>query len=567
MKPVLRAMLLCLVLVLAATILRITYLNALMDDPGRINVGGDPNHHFNIAYNVAHGRGPFTDFVFSFWFRHPALPVMTDIYPPGVHYVLGLFMTIFGDEYAVARYTCLFFGSIAGCAALFLARQFMSIGPAFAVAAIVVLNPVHLEHSTIVMTPVIGSFFVWLAVAILLKYKQAYVWKGLAVGWGHLCMSALGPLSLAFLAREFLPAKDHANRPALLKRLVLYGIGVLLAVGPWALQTYRYFGRPLYTNFAFYPFTPNWVPMNYATVPPSVAGFVQSSGGIFGVTKLYFSYFLEGFNRCYTQALPLSAPVDRWAYILNVAIIGVGLIQLFRNGVARALAFVAFFTSFLFVLSLGSTANEGYLSTRHVLVFAPFVAILWVLGLQLIGEGLLRGIKVASPRLLAFIPRLRIAGYALVFILLSAATWTWSSYFRNWKYYDMTGAPESPFSEIFAFHYFWGRRSLELEQAAEWIRSNTSENAVFMYGKTPQDFWAATRRRVVVDPVFAGGQPSRAAEEVKFYNVNYLALDSNDTIYERAEHPADPGAAYGGLKLSKVWNNADSSFVIYKIEE
>jgi hypothetical protein len=563
-----RALLICLPLVVAAALLRLDYLHGLTDDPNRANVGGDPNHHFNIAWNIAHGRGPVTDFIFSYWFRHPAFPALTDIYPPGVHYVIGAFLTLFGDSYSVARFTCLFFGSIACCAAYFLARQFLPVGLAFLVGATVVLNPVHIEHSTIIMTPIIGSFFVWLILALLLRHDGGNIWKGLLVGWGHLCMSALAPLSLAFVIREFFLCRFKGDRfGACGRRFILYALGVSIALAPWALETYRYFGKPLYTNFAFYPFTSNWVPMNHSTTPPSLARFVESNGGYLGTARLYGSYFLAGLVRSYTQALPLSTPRSLPADTINLSLIALGLVQLFRRDTARALAFLGFFASFLLLLSVGSTANEGYLSSRHVLIFAPLVIIVWALGLQLLFEGAKRMTIRAIPALVQFRTAVTMAGWVVLLVACFAVTRTWRHYFHHWKYYEMEGARETPFSEIFAFHYFWSRRSPELEAATEWIRTNTSPNAVFMYGKTPQDFWAATRRRVVVDPVFAGGAPSRAADEAKFYNVDFLALDSNNTIYPREPLPADVSAAYGGLKLTRVWSNAAGSFVIYKLEK
>jgi hypothetical protein len=129
----------------------------------------------------------------------------------------------------------------------------------------------------------------------------------------------------------------------------------------------------------------------------------------------------------------------------------------------------------------------------------------------------------------------------------------------------MAGAKETPFSEIYAFHAFWMKRNPELEEASRWVVANTSPNAIFMYGSTPQDFWALTRRRVVIDPVYAGGSPARAATEVNFYNVGFLVLDSSSSIYPRAPQAADLAQAYPGLKLSVAWKNATGSLVIYKI--
>ena len=72
--------------------LRIIYLLTKTGEVAKINLGGDPCHHFNIAYNISKLNGPKTDFIFSFWHRHEVLPALTDIYPPGFHLFAALFI-------------------------------------------------------------------------------------------------------------------------------------------------------------------------------------------------------------------------------------------------------------------------------------------------------------------------------------------------------------------------------------------------------------------------------------------------------------------------------------------
>jgi hypothetical protein len=560
--------LICFALVTSALLLRISFLRALTNDPNSLNFGGDACHHYNIAWNVAHGRGPFTDFIFAYWFHHPALPALTDIYPPGVHYVLAIFLNLLGDNYGSARLASLFFGSIAGCIVYLLARQFTGRGLSFVAASILVLNPVHIEHSTVVMTPVIASFFVWMTVLIFLKYRGGFVWKGALAGWSHLCMSALVPLSLGFVLSEWLRRnKEPASKRGFCRGVAMFVLGIIICLGPWAVQTYRYFGKVFYTNFAFYPFTQSWVPMNYETTPPSLVAFIQSSGGVTGVTKIYAMQFFAGLRRVYFQALPLSTPDYAWVTPLSVVFVALGIIRLCRREtIDRAVLFLICFLSFLLMLSIGSTANGGVLFTRHVIVFIPFVAILWVLGVELLAVQLKKLALSVNPRLERYSGAVRSMALSAGMVVLAATSWTWISYFRHWTPYNMAGARETPFSEIYAFRAFWMEQHPELEEAARWVVANTSPNAVFMYGSTPQDFWALTHRRVVIDPVYAGGSPVRARAEAIFYNVDFLVLDSTATIYPRSPHPTDLAQSYPGLRLSRVWVNGSGSIDIYKIE-
>ena len=72
--------------VFVGLILRLTYLYFKVGEISKINLGGDPCHHFNIAYNISKLNGPKTDFIFAFWHRHETLPALTDVYPPGFHF-------------------------------------------------------------------------------------------------------------------------------------------------------------------------------------------------------------------------------------------------------------------------------------------------------------------------------------------------------------------------------------------------------------------------------------------------------------------------------------------------
>ncbi len=78
--------------------------------------------------------------------------------------------------------------------------------------------------------------------------------------------------------------------------LALVVVGAAIVIAPWAIWTYGYFGKPLYSNLNFYPFTHSWVPMNYATVPPNPAAFIEASGGIIGVAKVYGAIIVRAFD-------------------------------------------------------------------------------------------------------------------------------------------------------------------------------------------------------------------------------------------------------------------------------
>lgn len=552
--------LICLILVGAAAWLRWKFLTAITANPASINYGGDPAHHFNIANNVAHGRGPVTDFIFSFWFRHPKLPALTDIYPPGVHYVLAAFLKFFRNDFATARFVCLGFGSLAPALVYLLARQFLGYVLAFVAAALLVLNPVHLEHSTVVMTPVIASFFVWLTLLVYLRVSGAPFWKGMLAGWSHLCMSALPALAFSFLVGEGWSAMRRRPRFARLRAGIgLFIVGAGLVLAPWAIRTSLYFGKPFYSNFNFYPVVHSWVPMNYETVAPTAKAFIDSNGGLTGTLSLYMVEFARAAEVTYLQAFPLAAPTPiGWEFTPGLLLLAAGVWQLFRLNRRGGLLLISFFFPLLALTALGSTGLGGHLSTRHVIVFVPFVMIGWALGLDFIRAALVRHVPSLrvqlSPSSARMIPQVALA---IVMVAFAVETSSWAGNFQTWRRNN---------SELYAFWWFWKRSYPELEEAASWIRNNTPKTTVLMYGSTPQDLWALTRRPVVIDPVYAGGNPLRAAEEAKYYEVHYLVLDASDTIYRRNPLPANVNQAYPGLNLLPVWGNQKNTIQIYKIQ-
>ena len=66
--------------------LRIYYLLRKTGDIFQANLGGDSCYHYNVSQNILEGIGPKTSFIFSFWFPHPNIPALTDLYGPGYHY-------------------------------------------------------------------------------------------------------------------------------------------------------------------------------------------------------------------------------------------------------------------------------------------------------------------------------------------------------------------------------------------------------------------------------------------------------------------------------------------------
>ena len=91
------------IVIFLGLILRFIYLFFKTGAYTRINLGGDPCHHYNIAYNISKFVGPKTDFIYSFWHRHQDLPAVTDVYLPGFHFFSSIFLFI-NDSFITTRF-------------------------------------------------------------------------------------------------------------------------------------------------------------------------------------------------------------------------------------------------------------------------------------------------------------------------------------------------------------------------------------------------------------------------------------------------------------------------------
>ena len=81
-----------LTILLIGFFLRLYYLFTKTGNIFQANLGGDSCYHYNVALNISQGIGPKTSFIFSYWFPHESIPAVTDLYGPGYHYFLSIFL-------------------------------------------------------------------------------------------------------------------------------------------------------------------------------------------------------------------------------------------------------------------------------------------------------------------------------------------------------------------------------------------------------------------------------------------------------------------------------------------
>ena len=140
------------------SLIRIHYLFYFSGNLNFPNLGGDPCHHYNSAFNFSKYFLPQNDFIFSYWFRHENFPALIDIYPPGFYFFLGFFMFIFGDSYFIARIFNFLIGILNIFLAYLIGLKIKSKNLGLLSALAVSINIFHIENSTVVMNVVFSRY-------------------------------------------------------------------------------------------------------------------------------------------------------------------------------------------------------------------------------------------------------------------------------------------------------------------------------------------------------------------------------------------------------------------------
>lgn len=541
-------LLLFLGVVAAAFFLRWQYLWHQVGIPTTVDWGGDPTHHYNIAHNIAQGRGPVTNFIFAFWFLHPGFPAMTDIYPPGFHSLAALFIKLFGASPLSVRLAS-FFCSIMLLPLIFLFTRRLSKPAAWIALVFTALNMQHIEYSSVIMTVATTALLFFLAIysATLAQRSQkiwAYFLSGLILGWGILTHGLMQSVVLAtfLISAYFFIISEKKDYGATGLRFLAWMGGIFIALLPWILITQKYFGRALYTNASFYPLSPNWGEMQMLGPTPSVQNFfdqgtylnsLNNMRALFRETKRIIGVLsfpeLGGWGLRYSSlSLGFFSLVGLWAYRKRFEVL------------LLALAILGFYLQYL----LGAFATGPTVFVRHLVpLFAPLI-ILASLGFLATGQRFARWLMSKTSE--RFTRRL-VRGIVTVTILVGLRSFMITA--ENLRKDQKT---------------FWSRESPDFERFGKWIDANLPQDSVLMIAMTPQDLSVASGRRVVVEPPI--GPSVKTLELIKKYQVKYLVIDYSTEVYVRGGTPMGDLERYYSLYRAKIhYVDPTEKFVLLKL--
>lgn len=545
---IIRSHLHLIIIIFFSSLIRIQYLFNYSGDLNFPNLGGDPCHHYNSAYNFSKFFLPQNDFIFSYWFRHESLPALIDIYPPGFYIFLGFFLFLFGDSYFVARIFNFLVGILNITLTYLIGLKIKSKNLAILSSLAVSINIFHIENSTVVMNVVFSMLVIQISIlSFLLFFKGNKTWFfiGFLTGISYLTYTASQVILFCFFA--FLIIEYYYNKILLsdfLNKIIFLLIGYIMVLLPWAFITYEYFGNIFYSNMNYYPFTNSFSYMMFKTTPPSILDYL--------INNISFEYFKTICLWTLKDIINGSLYLTPTLFFIFSFLLFPFMFVSFYYGDSKIRLFLIIFLLIFIINIIGSTANNGILWPRHYVPLLSISSFISFFGMILFYEKfilrkkLLNLHNIIKPLDILF--KNKIIFIFLIFII------------------SLSTSAGLIYKENYVSKSFWNREHQHFYNFGTWIENNTAPNSTIMYGLTPQDAWCATNRKIVGDPTFRLSlDPKRAQYEVDYYNVDYLWIDLSSHIYDRNDSIDEVLKLYRLTNLKLLKEDKLNGYYFYEI--
>lgn len=512
--------------------IRIRYLGQF--DSARFEMMGDNAHHFNIAHNIAAGRGPVTDFIFAYWFRHSSIPAMSDFYPPGYHYSVAAAFLVLGESIETARTVSLLWSLVSIWALYMFACAVFGRGVGVLSAALWAFNRVEITHSVAVMAESqFNALFLLGAWMAVLSYRASRAWMwattGLFIGAAALTKGLAYPLlftAVLLLAASWLKGRHKLLHTA--GMLILVSVCYALPQAYWAYQTKQYFGKPLFSHGYSVMISNDWAKSTYRTARPTLAEYLSENPGMYPLaTRLrHIAKTLRALPLAVTYGIPGAFIVMLGVWLTR------GKTTLFLVGTG------VLYYAFVLLAAGGDMAwRERYL--------LPTIAFMCV-----IAGG-------ALARFTVLLPRSRpTAAWVAVIAVTTVVAW-------------LTLHVPFPPQDL--------QRTMAYERLGVWLKTNDPSRSPIMCIFV-QDVYYATGHPCVMDATryaqtlarlsLETGDPQtyarRSTEEARYYRVHYLMVDPNISQGETFEGLA---ANLPGLTLERVYADSEYPLWLYAIHD
>lgn len=518
------------IILLIGLILRLTYLFQKTGNIFLPDLGGDSCYHYNVAYNIANGLGPKTNFIFSYWFYHDQIPAMTELYGPGYYYFLSLFLFI-KEEFIMLRIANIIIGLSSILLAYLIGKSIHSKKLGYVSALIICFNFFHIENSVVVMRENFNLFLIqlfFLNLFLLNKSRYFYSTLGLIIGYFAITNSGWFLLFIAFAIYTFISYKKNFSFFVNYLLLIFFFI---IAVYPWAIESYDYFGKFLFTYTALSPYTNDAGSMLWKIGLPTFKEF--------WITTNFYDYFKNhlfwGLKNIY-QGHKFVFPT--FVYFFSFILLPTIFYSSWKLG--KQGFFLLGFTIFYFLgTSFSSYSVSGNLWPRHFMPFLATISILLGYGLILIYEKIINFQTVKIINLIIIKNKIILSLIPIIITILG----------------------------ILLKPSFWERENFHFYEFGKKIKSVTSSQDVIMYHSTVSDGWCATKRDFVQDISYIPEARYRTLNEVKKYKVSHLFIDLSDYIYQRS-HYGDINkikSFYKNINLDEILIDKKNGYYFYKV--
>jgi hypothetical protein len=521
-----------LIIIVTGLFLRLYY---LLQKTGNIflpNLGGDSCYHYNVAYNIASGIGPKTNFIFSYWFYHDKIPALTDLYGPGYHYFLSLFLLI-KDEFILLRFSSLLVGLTTILLAFFLGKIIHSKKLGYISAIIICFNFFHIENSTVVMREMFNLLLVqlfFLNLFILKKNNFFFCSIGIIIGYSVLTIGGWIILLFIFFFYTLLILNKNLK---LILNLFSFSILFFLVIFSWSNISYQYFGKVLFNLTSYYPYVPDWGVMMFEIGLPNIDNFWKNIN-LYEYLQNHFIWGIKNLIKFHLVAFPT------FAFPLSFVLLPIIFLAAWKLRF-KGLILLIFLIFYFFGILFGSYAFQGTLWPRHFLILLAPVSVLLGYGLILIYNQCLKYNNL--KKIIFFLFKFRVV-VCIIPILITII--------------GITIKPS-----------FWERDSSHFYKFGEKIKKVTKENDTIMLASTVSDGWCVTRRNFVQDIAFYDNPKFkyRIKQEVEKYEVNYLLIDLSGHIYQRGYASIEKVIkSYSNLNLIEILKDEANGYYFYKIQ-
>lgn len=496
------------------------------------NLGGDSCYHYNVALNISQGIGPKTSFIFSYWFPHEKIPAVTDLYGPGYHYFLSLFLLI-KNEFISLRISSLFVGICSILLAYLIGKKIHSTFLGYLSALVICFNFFHIENSAVIMRENFNLLIVQLFFLNLLYLKKnKFLFSSIGIIIGYSAMTSGIWIILAIIFIVYVIKNYEIKKIDIFFNILVTSVFFIITIFPWAKISLDYFGKMLFSYTSYYPYINDWGLMMSERGLPNVSNFWSE----IDIVQYLKTHFYWGINNLYKFCLMLFPTFAFPFSFILIPLIVIGSYKLKSNGYLFLLFTVLYFVA----LSFGSYGMKGILWPRH---FMPFLATTSIL-----------------------------MSYGFIFIYLKLIKFNfinkYINLFTGYKFYRLVFLVPIiiTLAGIEIKYSFWERDSSHFYKFGEKIEKYTNNKDVIMYANSVPDAWCVTNRNIVQDPAFYKKDTSqRVLEEVNKFDINYLLIDVSQHIYQRGNDISSAIKFYDKLNLKEIFSDQINGYYFYKI--